>query len=181
MKAGLAFSQIISVSDGYVIKGIWFKTVCHVGQQYMLPLNNWNTQIEIKWNSFSRVNERFLFVNFRLWSPDLPDSSKNLLVIYLYLDKWRTERYSMESWHSLPVKAAFLKPLTPAPLAAAPPWAVLQVGPKWAVGFGLASALLWGPPPFIAVTLRAHPRFGQSLIPLCCLLWIFLCDSQYRN
>lgn len=98
------------MSDGYIIKGISIKTVCHVGQQYMLPLNNQITQIEIKWNSFPRVNERFLFVNFRLWSPNLPNSTKNLLVIYYYLDKWRTERYSMEHWHSLPVKEALLKP-----------------------------------------------------------------------
>lgn len=181
MKAGLTFKQIISVSDDYVIKGIWFKTVCRVGQQYMLPLNNWNTRIEIKWNSFSRVNERFLFVNFRLWSPDLPDSSRNLLVIYRYLDKWRPEHYSMESWHSLPVKEAFLKPRHQLPLAAASPWAVPQAGPKWAVWFGLASALLQGPTPFTAVPLPVHPRPWQCPLPLCRLLWPFLCDCQYRN
>lgn len=33
MKAGQACKQIISVSDGYIIKGIWFKTVCQIGQQ----------------------------------------------------------------------------------------------------------------------------------------------------
>lgn len=71
-------------------------------------------------------------MNFRLWSPKLPNSTRNLLVIYYYLDKWWTESYSMESWHSLPVRAAFLKPWVLAPLAATPPPAVPQVGSEWA-------------------------------------------------
>lgn len=143
-----------------------------VGQQYMLSLNNQNTQIEIKWNSFSRVNESFLFVNFRLWSPNLPNSTRNLLVIYYYLDKWRTEHYSMESSHSPPVKEALRKPGQPLPR----PQVFLRLCSRWGpnrqsiVWLGVISSVSTAPTPApcvpLPVTHLTHPRPRQSSL-LC--------------
>lgn len=149
----------------------------------MLPLNNQNTQIEIKWNSFSRVNERFLFVNLGLWSPSLPNSTRNLLVIYYYLDKWRTEHYSTESPHSLPVKGAFLKWGHQLPLLQVLLGLCLSWGPHslvWSSLLGQCPPTLPPPAPapscvaHLPVALPTHPRLQQNSLSLP---WSFLCDT----
>lgn len=38
-----------------------------------------------------------------LWSPNLPNRTRNSVVIYYYLDKWWTESYYMEILHTVPV------------------------------------------------------------------------------
>lgn len=143
----------------------------------LLPLNNQNTQIEIKWNSFSRVNERFLFVNCRLWSPKLPNSTRNSLVIYDYLDKWWPESYSMESWHSLPVKAAFLQAglwlLCPQLLLAWPPGGVQTGRVVWRGLRSPPGPRLFSPPAptphatLLRISLLTCPRPRQSPLPFC--------------
>lgn len=51
-----------------------------------------------------------------LWSTVLPNRTRNLVVIYYYLDKWWAESYSMEILHIVPVTKHYTSPWDNFPL-----------------------------------------------------------------